>query len=339
LPAGAVRPAKKGVLKVGPAESSWIAVLATATPEFRDDVCQIFVDRNRNGRFDDDGPAAAATPSQNEKTKAWWSSVNAVELSVPYGAGGSTEPYLVSFWSVREEGAAAPDVLRYSRRSWRSGRVTVAGVDALVAAMDANNDALFTRSDYWSVVNADAPGADKAVLSHAEARAGSRFMFLTKGDRELVLEFRSFSADGRALEFAVVDRPMTKAADRAPDDMVGEERTRPRTRASFEWLHDFNGALAQARAGGRRVFIDFETTWCGPCKTMDQWIWTDAEVAALLSAGYIGVKLDGDIEKALVTRFKVRGYPTMIIVDATGTEVTRAVGYRSSKEMIAFLNK
>jgi thioredoxin-related protein len=67
---------------------------------------------------------------------------------------------------------------------------------------------------------------------------------------------------------------------------------------------------------------------------MDEWIWTDAEVAAALNDGFIGVKLDGDIEKALTKQHKVSGYPTMVVLDAKGAEITRAVGYQSSKDML-----
>jgi hypothetical protein len=67
---------------------------------------------------------------------------------------------------------------------------------------------------------------------------------------------------------------------------------------------------------------------------MDEWIWTDAEVAAALSDAYVGVKLDGDVEKALVKRYTVAGYPTMLVVDPAGNVVWRAVGYQSSKEML-----
>ena len=341
LPAGAVRPAKSGTLKVGPSERSWIPVLATADADHPADLTRLFVDRNRNGVFTDDGPALSAVPAQNAKTKAWWSSFSKVELSIPYAPGQTPEPYLVNFWIVREDETAAPDIIRFSVGSWRYGTATVNGVDALVAAMDSDNDAVFKAGDMWSVLHTSAPDAAKAVLSLAEARSTDRFMFLPAGGNmtgtELVLEFRSFSPDGRSIDFAVVDRAMSKAADRAPDDMVGAERTRPRATAAFTWGHEFTAALAQAKTAGRKVFIDFETSWCGPCHSMDQWIWTDAEVAALLNAGYVGVKLDGDLEKALVKRFEVKGYPTMVVLDSAGAEVQRVVGYQSSKEMIAFL--
>jgi len=353
LPPGAVRPAKQGMIKVGPDQHAWIPVLATATAEHPSDLCQLFLDRNRDGRFDNDGPPLTAVPTQNAKTKAWWSSMSKVELSVPYGATKGIEPYLVNFWIVRDDSAPAPDVLRYSVGSWRSGTTTVNGVAALVAAMDANNDALFGSGDMWSVLPAAAPDAAKAVLSITEARPTNRFMFLPKASaapdgaggsgasgpaQEQVLEFRSFSPDGRSIDFAVVDRPITKASDRAPDDLLKDERSRPRATVPFVWRHNLTLELSEAKSAGRGVLIDFETSWCGPCHSMDQWIWTDAEVAGRLNQGYIGVQLDGDVEKALVKQFKVVGYPTIIWLDSEGKEVHRVVGYMSSKEVLAYLN-
>jgi len=339
LPPGAVRPAKAGAIKVGPDQRSWIPVLATADADHPGDLTRLFLDRNRNGDFTDDGAGFSATPAQNAKTKAWWSSVNKVELSVSYATNEKPEPYLVNFWMVREDSAAAPDLLRYSVGSWRYGTVKVNGVVALVAAMD-DNDAMFTKSDMWSVMAASEPDAAKAVLSIGEARSTNRLMFLTGGATDIALEFVAFSADGRSLDFNVLDRPITKAADRAPDDMLKDERSRPRATVPFVWGHgqrDFNAAVASAKKTGHKVFLDFEATWCGPCHTMDQWIWTDAEVAAELNGGFIGVKIDVDIEKALVKRFKTTGYPTMIVLDASGKEIRRVVDYQSSREMLAVL--
>jgi thiol-disulfide isomerase/thioredoxin len=336
LPQGAVRPAKTGTMAVGAVPAAWIPVLVTADAAHPADLCQLFLDRNRNRRFDDDGPGVSAAPSQNEKTKAWWSSFNKIEVQVPY-ASGTNEPYLVNFWAVREAEAPAPDVIRFSVSSWRAGTTTVNGVPALVAVMDSNNDAIFDSKDYWSVMEASAPDAAKAVLSITEAKPTSRLMFVKGADREFVLQFQSLRADGGSIAFAVVDRPVTKAADRAGDDVLAVERARPRAASPFTWSHDLEAAQRDAKAQGKRVIIDFETTWCGPCKTMDEWIWTDAEVAGLLRDGYVGVKLDGDVEKAHVKRFTVAAYPTIVILDSAGAEIRRVVGYQSSKETLALI--
>jgi thiol-disulfide isomerase/thioredoxin len=338
LPAGAVRPAKIGTMRIGPDRQSWMAVMATADADHPADLCRLYLDRNRNGRFDDDGPALVTTPTLNEKTKAWWSSFSKTELQVPYG-GTIVEPYLVSFWIVRET-KDAPNVVRYSVASWRAGKTVVDGVDALVAVMDANNDAVFDRTDMWSVLAAAEPDAAKRVLSLAEARPMNRLMFLEAGGKERVIEFRRVSPDGRSIDFVVVDRPITKQVDRAPDDELAPERGRPRATTPFAWRHgrdEYVAAVAEARATGRRVLLDFETTWCGPCRQMDEWIWSDREVAARLNAGYIGVKLDGDVEKDLVTTFNVTGYPAVVMLDSGGHEAHRLVGYQTSAGILALL--
>jgi len=343
LPSEAILPAKTGVIKAGPDAHSWIHILATADAAHPFDLTRLYLDRNRNGRFDDDGPPATAVPTQNEKTRAWWTSTKGIELLIPYPGDHGPEPYLVNFWSVREDtpGASpqAPQILRYSVGSWRSGTVTVNGTPALVAAMDGDNNAVFDNNDSWSVLEAEAPDAAKQVLSHTEARGTTRLMYVNGSGREQVLEFRGFAADGRWIEFAVVNRLSTKKADRAADDVVAAERGRPRAVTPFAWRHDFKSAVAEAKKSKRKLLIDFEATWCGPCKTMDEWIWTDAEVAGLLTSAFIGVKIDGDLEKTLADRFDVSGYPSMIVLDPDGSEARRFTGYLNSTEAIAFLKR
>ena len=64
----------------------------------------------------------------------------------------------------------------------------------------------------------------------------------------------------------------------------------------------------------------------------------NADVAAALTAGYVGVKLDGDIEKAHVKRFGVAGYPTMVILDPATDKVLKSVsGYQSSAQVLALI--
>lgn len=341
LPPDALHPARHGLLQVGPTRESWIPILLTATADDPGAFTRLYVDMNLNGDFSDDGPPTPARVQRREKTGDVSYTFEGIDLHVRFPDPERTQPFGVNFWLVHRGDAPEPDtIIRYSRSSWRSGSVTVDGVPALVVAMDGNNDALFGPGDDWSVVEASMPEASERVLSLDEARDTDRLMFLQRGDDapDLVLEFRSFATDGSAMTFAVVDHPVSKAEDRLADDMVAEERTRPRTTTPYTWTSDLDAAMAAASASGKHLFLYFETDWCGPCKDMDQWIWTDAQVVAALQAGYVGVKLDGDIEKERVRRYGVKGYPNMLIVDpASGTAIRSVQGYQSSQQLLDFL--
>ena len=338
LPEGAARPARTGTLQIGPDQKSWIDILATADSAHPRDLCRLYLDANRNGNFTDDGPALTAAPKLNQKTKAWWSSFNGAEMSIFYGPG-IVEPYTVNFWAVRE-GEEAPNIIRYSVGSWRGGTVRVDGMEALVAVMDSDNNAVFDAKDKWSILAASEADAPKRVLSYKEARPTNRFMFLeAEAGKELVLEFRSVSPDGRTLSFAIVDRQVSKAEDRAPDDTLAAERVRPRSSQPFPWIEgNLEQGMARAKESGRKLLVEFWTTWCGPCRSLNEWIWTDAEVAAVLNAGYVGVKLDGDLEKDLAKRFRVKGYPAVIVLDSSGKEIQR-FSYLSSARMLEALKR
>jgi thiol-disulfide isomerase/thioredoxin len=347
LPDGAVHPARRGVIQVGPTPESWIPMLLTATADDPGVFTRLYIDMNRNGEFSDDGPPALATVHRNEETGNVRIRFEGIELRVRFPEPERTEPFVIVFWLFHWAGYPEPDsFIRYSGESWRTGSVTVNGVPALVAAMDKNNDAVYGPGDDWGVVEASMPDASKYVMSvnfgtgKGEMNPTDRLMFLQRGAdaADLVLEFRSFAADGSAVTFAVVDHPTSKAEDRAADDLAAAERTRPRATTPYTWTDDLERATAAAKVSGKRVFLYFETDWCAPCLIMDEWIWTDAEVVAALRADYVGVMLDGDVEKELVRRYGVKAYPTMLILDpASGTTIKSVTAYQSSQELLEFL--
>jgi len=342
LPPGAVHPARRGMIQVGPTRESWIPILLTASADQPGAFTRLYVDTNRNGDFSDDGPPALATLQRFEGQGLARSAFGESELPVWFPEAERTEGIVASFWQIHWDANPEPDdFIQYSIRTfWRTGSVTVNGVPALVAVMDRNNDLLYGPGDSWSVVQASMPEASQRVLSREEARGTDRLMFLERGAdaADLVLEFRSFARDGSSITFAVVDHPISKAEDRVADNVAAVEWSRPRATTPYSWIEDLDGAIAAARASGKRVFLYFEAEWCGPCHIMDQWIWTDAEVVEALEAGFVGVKLDGDIEKDHVQRYEVKGYPTILIVDpASSMVISSVVGYQSSQDLLDFL--
>jgi len=90
----------------------------------------------------------------------------------------------------------------------------------------------------------------------------------------------------------------------------------------------FDDACKAAAAEKKIVFVDFFTTWCGPCKELDRITWNDPAVAALLADKTVPLKIDAEKEKALAKRYGIDAYPTLLLLKADGTELDRLVGYR-----------
>jgi len=100
-------------------------------------------------------------------------------------------------------------------------------------------------------------------------------------------------------------------------------------------------ALAAAKAEGKRIFIDFQTTWCGPCKMMAKNIFPLKAVGDYMNAKFVAIALDAEKEgKDLAKRFKVKAYPTFIIVGADDVEIGRTEGsHPSGDSFIAELDR
>lgn len=95
----------------------------------------------------------------------------------------------------------------------------------------------------------------------------------------------------------------------------------------------FEAGMALARQRGKPVFIDFSTSWCGWCRRLDRDVFTDPAVISV-SRQFVCIKVAADGRRDLVRRYGVRGYPTAVMLDASGREVHRIVGYKPARQYI-----
>ena len=163
-----------------------------------------------------------AKPTPREKTGDVWTSFSRIELSVPYGRGpAATSPSRTwcRSWAVRPADGPTPDIVRYSVDSWRSGTVT----DRRRRGA-RRRDGRRQRRRLRQGRHVERPGSLGAGRAQAGAldRRGQADqppdVREDRRERSWCSSSARFSPDGRTLEFAVVDRPVTKAADRAGDD-------------------------------------------------------------------------------------------------------------------------
>jgi len=102
---------------------------------------------------------------------------------------------------------------------------------------------------------------------------------------------------------------------------------------------DIDRAFAQARAEGKPVLLYWGATWCPPCNQLKATFFNRQDFAAL-SRSFVAVHVDGDRPGAqkLGRRFKVSGYPTVVLFTPEGAEITRLPGEADAAQMMAVLH-
>jgi len=119
------------------------------------------------------------------------------------------------------------------------------------------------------------------------------------------------------------------------------------------WLTDLPKALAQAKSEKKAVLIDFTgSDWCPPCKALPNNVLTNPEFGAFAKKHLVLVLADfpnnkpqsaemKKSNKALSEKFGVTAFPTVIVLDANGRQLSKDEGYggQDAKEFVAKLAK
>jgi thiol:disulfide interchange protein len=109
--------------------------------------------------------------------------------------------------------------------------------------------------------------------------------------------------------------------------------------SGLTWSLDFPQALAPAKAGNKMVLIDFTgSDWCPWCIKFDHDVLSTDKFASYAGAKLVLVMADfphhtaqssalKQANKELKDRFHVSGFPTLVVLDSSGKEIGRQVGY------------
>jgi thiol:disulfide interchange protein len=103
------------------------------------------------------------------------------------------------------------------------------------------------------------------------------------------------------------------------------------TRLAFQPNDDLTAALDKAKAEKKAVFIDFYTTWCMPCRMMDESVFRDWDVAEYMAENVVSVKVNAEKGRGveLKNQFSVGAYPTFVFLSPDGSELARKEGSSS----------
>jgi thiol:disulfide interchange protein len=100
-------------------------------------------------------------------------------------------------------------------------------------------------------------------------------------------------------------------------------------------------ALAESAKTGKPIFADIYAVWCGPCKMMSNYVFTNDEVGAFYNENFVCVKVDAERGEgiSIARRYAVEGYPTLLYVDKEGKVLLKTAGGRSTKDFITLGDK
>ncbi len=109
--------------------------------------------------------------------------------------------------------------------------------------------------------------------------------------------------------------------------------------ASDKWMTDYDAALEAAKASNKHVLVDFTgSDWCGWCIRLKEEVFSKDEFKAYAEENFVllvvdfprRTKLPADQtrrNRELAGKYKVEGFPTIVILSPEGKEVGRT-GYR-----------
>lgn len=101
---------------------------------------------------------------------------------------------------------------------------------------------------------------------------------------------------------------------------------------------DIEKAFSQARAEHKPVLLYWGAKWCPPCNQLKATLFNRQDFIER-SRSFVAVSVDGDLPGAqkLGSRFKVRGYPTMVLFSPDGQEITRLPGEAEPPQVMSVL--
>ncbi len=104
---------------------------------------------------------------------------------------------------------------------------------------------------------------------------------------------------------------------------------------------DWDKALKAAHDENKLVFLDIYATWCGPCKMLKQYTFSDSAVGEFFNKNFINISVDGEkgVGPQLAQQYSIEGYPTLIIADETGKVVLYTAGYIPVDVLMQFANE
>ena len=85
----------------------------------------------------------------------------------------------------------------------------------------------------------------------------------------------------------------------------------------ISWETSYATTMKGSEESGKPSLMKFYTAWCPHCVRMDKTTWKDEKVVKLAES-FVSGKINADVDKVPVKRYRLKGYPTVIVAERGG---------------------
>jgi outer membrane lipoprotein-sorting protein len=106
-----------------------------------------------------------------------------------------------------------------------------------------------------------------------------------------------------------------------------------------KWFTDLEEAKRAASASGRKIFVDFFATWCGPCKRLAADVLDKPEFGEKMAKSMVFCRIDVDERKDVAQAYNIEAMPTQMVLNADGSIIATKVGYGSPDDFWGWITQ
>lgn len=106
--------------------------------------------------------------------------------------------------------------------------------------------------------------------------------------------------------------------------------------AQINFESTWEEAVSKSRMSGKLIFLDAYAEWCEPCNEMEEYTFTDLEVANYYNANFINIHLDMEDYPGveLAEQYSVGVFPTFLFINGNGEVVHRGCGAMDAAQFL-----
>lgn len=90
---------------------------------------------------------------------------------------------------------------------------------------------------------------------------------------------------------------------------------------AVSWRNNVDAAKVEASQSGKLVLLHFYTSTCGPCKMLDENVFSQSQIGDEIERNYVPVKVNAEMAPALAGSYNIERVPTEIVLDNQGNVV------------------